>query len=170
MFGINPKRSITSLAAVMGLLAAAGSAGAQGGGADFAAKEGSPPEGIIAGLIGAVEPGDRPARAGEIVTNNKDPDRINAPSGLNITGDGPGPDGITVDAGTIERLRERQRLLDVVNLPLTAPLGSTKGSLMGGSSEVLRGACTEDADDLVVDSDSMPQPRACKWEISELDA
>ena len=35
MFSINPKRSIVGLAVVAGLLAAAGPASAQGGGADF---------------------------------------------------------------------------------------------------------------------------------------
>jgi hypothetical protein len=73
MPSINPKRSIVSLAVVAGLLAAAGPASAQGGGADFtrfelndycstiAAKDSSQPEGIIAVLIGAVQPNDRPA-------------------------------------------------------------------------------------------------------------
>jgi hypothetical protein len=121
MFSINPKRSIVGLAVVAGLLAAAGPASAQGGGADFtrfvddvptlsgdgvpapkvpaqsgadrslelldydgstlAATDSSQPEGIIAILIGVVQPNDGPARSGEIVTDNKDPDKLSA-SGL----------------------------------------------------------------------------------------
>ena len=121
MFSINPKRSIVGLAVVAGLLAAAGPASAQGGGADFtrfvddvptlsgdgvpadkvpaqsgadrslalldydgstlAATDSSQPEGIIAILIGVVQPNDGPAQSGEIVTDNKDPDKLSA-SGL----------------------------------------------------------------------------------------
>ena len=121
MFSTNPKRSIVGLAVVAGLLAAAGPASAQGGGADFtrfvdhvptlsgdgvpavkvparseadrslelldydgstlAATDSSQPEGIIAILIGAMQPNDGPAQSGEIVTDNKDPDKLSA-SGL----------------------------------------------------------------------------------------
>ena len=108
MFSINPKRSIVGLAVVAGLLAAAGPASAQGGGADFtrfvddvptlsgdgvpavkvpahsgavATTDSSQPEGIIAILIGAMQPNDGPAQSGEIVTDNKDPDKLSA-SGL----------------------------------------------------------------------------------------
>ena len=108
MFSINPKRSIVGLAVVAGLLAAAGPASAQGGGADFtrfvddvptlsgdgvpavkvpaqsgavATTDSSQPEGIIAILIGVVQPNDGPAQSGEIVTDNKDPDKLSA-SGL----------------------------------------------------------------------------------------
>ena len=87
-------------------------------------------------------------------------------------------DSFAVDMGTVEKLRERQLLLDVVIFPSTAPLGSTKGSFMGGSSERLMGACGDHTDDpltvnnqrVVPESDSVRQPRSCKWEISELDA
>jgi hypothetical protein len=47
----------------------------------LAATDSSQPEGIIAILIGAMQPNDGPARSGEIVTDNKDPDKLSA-SGL----------------------------------------------------------------------------------------
>lgn len=44
-------------------------------------------------------------------------------------------DSFAVDMGSVEKLRERPRLLDAATLPLTAPLGSTKGSFMDASSK-----------------------------------
>lgn len=209
MLSINPKRSIVSLAVVAGLLAAAGPAGAQGGGADFtrfvddvpilsgaavpalrvpaqsrtdctselidyycstiAPKDSSQPEGIIAVLIGPAQLNDGPTPSGELVTDNTDPDKVNAPSGLNIrnddggdgniAGDGRGVDGITADAGAGD---DRVRA----------------SGLKAGSSELLMRACRDYTDDpltvnnqrVVLESDSVRQPRSCKWEIGELDA
>jgi hypothetical protein len=129
VFTITLKRSLVTLVAVAGLLAAAGAAGA------------------------ARTDGATVAPTTEV-------------------------DSLAIDMGTVERLRERQPLLDVMTLPLTAPLGSTKGSFMSGGSELLTGACRDYTDEplavnnhrVVVESDSVPQPRSCKWDVSDLDA
>lgn len=149
MLSINPKRSIVSLAVVAKLLAAAGPAGAQGGGADFTRFVDDVPI-----LSGAGVPALRvPAKSRtdctlELVDYcSTIAAKVNAPSGLNsrnddggdgnIAGDGRGVDGITVDASAGDDRVRASGLKAGRSEVLTGTVTSRTRPVVGG--EVLPG-------------------------------
>ena len=96
MFSVNIKRSVVTVGVVAGLLAAAGPASAEGGGADFTRFAGPGPhigpsvgasEVIELHTFGTYDPVEHVT--GGIVTDNKDPDKVwadRAANGSNATG------------------------------------------------------------------------------------